>query len=259
MTVPGRGSRRFLLLGDPVGGSLSPVIHRAAFEATGIKGQYEARRVDDAGLRSAIDEIRAGSIAGANVTMPHKSAVTGLVDELERDARLAGAVNTIVPRRGRLFGCNTDVIALRAALAGSVGTLLILGAGGAARAAAVAAAGREACVSARDPAAAESMAHRFGLQIVPWGEPADGATVVNATPLGMAGETLPVGVIAAAGSLLDLAYGLEPTPSVTNALRRGIRVVDGIELLVAQAASSFTAWTGIAAPVEAMTRAARGA
>lgn len=259
MSVAATGSRRFVLLGDPVSGSRSPAIHQAAFEAAGIDGDYQARLVDLAGLGAAIGEIRSGVIDGANVTMPYKSITAGLVDELDDDARRAGAVNTIVAVHDRLVGGNTDVVALRAALAQSVGTVLILGAGGAAKAAAVASAGRDTLVSARSTVAAEAMAVRLGLDTVAWGNPVEGATVVNATPLGMAGETLPPGVVDGARCLLDLAYGAQPTPAVTDALRRGLPVVDGIDLLVAQAAAAFTIWTGIAAPVEAMMRAARPA
>jgi shikimate dehydrogenase len=103
------------------------------------------------------------------------------------------------------------------------------------------------------------MAVRFGLDTVAWGNAEAGATVINATPLGMAGETLPPGVVDGAGCLLDLAYGAEPTPAVAEALRRGLPVVDGIDLLVAQAAAAFSIWTGIAAPVLAMMQAARRA
>ncbi|MEX1207281.1 MAG: hypothetical protein WD652_00955 [Acidimicrobiia bacterium] len=259
MSEAANGSRRFVLLGDPVGGSRSPAIHQAAFETAGIDGHYQARRVDLAGLGAAIGEIRSGAIDGANITMPYKSITAGLVDELDEDARRAGAVNTIVPVHDRLMGRNTDVVALRWALASSVGTVLILGAGGAAKAAAVAAAGRDTIVSARRPAAAEAMAVRFGLDTVAWGDPVEGAIVINATPLGMAGETLPPEVVDGARCLLDLAYGVEPTPAVAEALRRSLPVVDGIDLLVAQAAAAFTIWTGVAAPFEAMMRAARPA
>lgn len=248
---------RFALLGDPVDRSRSPSIHAAALAATGIDGRYEARRVDASGLDEALAEIRSGVLTGANVTMPHKARIVGMVDHLAEDAQRAGAVNTIERVDDRLVGWNTDIGAIRRALGSASGRVLILGAGGAAAAAAVAAVGREALVSARDDRAGADFAGRFGLQVVPWGEAVGGVTVINATPIGMDGEHLPPGLIEHAAGLIDLAYGDDPTPAVAEAQERGLPVVDGIELLVDQAAESFTIWTGVAAPIEAMTQAAR--
>jgi shikimate dehydrogenase len=247
-----------VLLGDPVVRSRSPAIHHAAFRATGVDGRYEARAVDRAGLERAIAEIRSGSIDGANVTMPHKVRAAELVEDLSDEAGLAGAVNTISANAGRLMGANTDVLAIGAALQGFIGPVLILGAGGAAAGAAAAAAGRDAWVSARSPSAARRMADRFGLETVEWGEPVEGGTVINATPLGMNAEPLPPGLVESAGGLIDLAYDDDPTPAVAAARRLGLPVIEGIDLLVAQAAESFTIWTGLEAPLEAMMRAARG-
>jgi shikimate dehydrogenase len=135
--------------------------------------------------------------------------------------------------------------------------VLVLGAGGAAAAALLAVGPERAAVSARRPGAAAVAGAAFGVPSIPWGEAIDGAVVVNATPLGMEGEHLPEGLLAAASGLFDMAYGAQTTPAVAEMRRRGMPVIDGIDLLVAQAAGSFELWTGRAAPVAVMERAAR--
>jgi shikimate dehydrogenase len=248
---------RLVLLGDPVEHSLSPSIFRAAFAAAGIPGSYEAHRVDAAGLAAAIAEIKAGDLDGANVTMPHKRLAAQRCSDLDQDAARSGAVNTLAHRTGGLRGWNTDVRALRDALDGMPdGPLLVLGAGGAAAAAIVAGGGRERMVAARRPDAARDLS--AAAVVGEWGRPVEGAIVVNATPLGMRGEALPERVLGAAAGLIDLAYGSTATRAVTAMRERGAPVVDGIDVLVAQAAASFTIWTGVTAPIEAMERAARG-
>ncbi len=244
---------RLLLLGDPVDHSRSPAIHRAALRHLDIPGSYDARRVDASGMRAAADEIRSGAVDGANVTMPHKVLAASLCDALTADAAFAGAVNTMALRDGVLTGWNTDVIALRALLADMPGDpVLVLGAGAAAASAVAAVVDRPVEVTARRTAAAA----RLGRP-APWGMPRPGALVVNATPLGMRGEPLPKGIVRAAAGLVDLAYGRTPTPASVEAGLLGLPCVDGLQVLVAQAAESFRIWTGREAPVEVMERAAR--
>jgi len=248
---------RVVLLGDPVAHSLSPVIHRAAFAALGIDGSYEARRVDSAGLATALDELRDGVLQGANVTMPHKSLAARECAHLDDDAAAAGAANTLAIREGEVHGWNTDVGAIRERLAGMpAGPVLVLGAGGAAAAALVAAEGRETVVAARRPDAARALAGSTAT-MGEWGLPVRGAIVINATPLGRDAEGLPERVVEAAAGLIDLAYGPSETPGVARMRRRRLPVADGVDILVAQAAASFTIWTGVEAPVEEM-RAAVG-
>ena len=253
---------RLVLLGDPVSHSRSPSIHRAALAACGIAGTYTARRVDAAGVYRAAAEVRAGTLSGANVTMPHKTVAAGAADRLTRAAAAAHSVNTLLARDGEVVGESTDVGALtdvwgRRGLPGDV-PVLVLGAGGAAAAAVVALRGRKVLVSARREAAAAALAAAHpGAVPHPWGAPATGAVVVNATPLGMDGEALPEGVMAAASGLVDLAYGPDPTPAVREAGRRNLPAADGIDVLVAQAARSFRLWTGREAPLAVMEAAAR--
>ena len=257
MTAP---SVRLALLGNPLSHSRSPLIHRAAFAACGIAGEYESREVDASGFAAACGDILAGRLDGANVTMPYKVAAQLRCDELNPDAERAGAVNTLARRDGGLAGWNTDVGALREALASLPDLpVLVLGAGGAASAALVAAAGRRQIVAARRPAAARRLAERVdtGATAGEWGTAVPGVVVVNATPLGMHAEALPGAVLAVAQGLIDLAYGPVETPALAVARSRGIPAIDGVSLLVAQAAASFEIWTGREAPRDAMESAAR--
>ncbi len=254
---------RLVLLGDPVAHSRSPAIHQAALDHLGIPGRYEARRVDGAGLAGAVAELRAGTLDGANVTMPHKAAAAALADRSTGDARRAGAVNTLSVAAGEVRGALTDVGGVRrawqwAGLPDDV-PVLVLGAGGAAGAALLALEGRAPAVSARRPDAAAALAARIGVaaEVVGWGEARPGRVVVNATPLGMGGEPLPAGVLDGALGLFDMAYGAEPTPAVAAFRAAGRPAADGLDMLVAQAAESFTIWTGEPAPVEVMRAALR--
>lgn len=239
-------------------------MHEAALAALGIEGRYLARRVDRAGLEAAAAELRRGELDGANITMPHKARAAELADDLTATAARAGSVNTWVARRGRILGDTTDVPGLTTAAERcglpAEGPVLVLGAGGAAAAALVAFAGRPLALVARRPEAAVELARRVGVEatVLRWGEAVE-AVVVNATPLGMAGESLPPGLVESATGLVDMAYGPTATPAVRAALGRGIPVVDGIAMLAAQAEVAFRLWTGRDAPVGLMEAVARKA
>lgn len=253
---------RLALFGDPIAHSLSPAIHEAALAAAGIPGSYEARRVDAAALSHAVDELRAGTLDGANVTMPHKRSAAAACDELGPNAARAGAVNTLVRVGDTIVGHNTDVAGVRTAWreAGlpAEGPILVLGAGGAAAAALLALEGRPLSISARKAGAGAALASVVGVSAteVAWGESVDGAAIVNATPLGMEGEPLPEAVVAGGEALFDMTYGSDPGPAVTAYRRRGAPVADGEDMLIAQAAESFRLWTGRAADTNAMRAAA---
>ncbi len=255
---------RLVLLGDPVEHSRSPAIHRAALAACGIEGTYRARRVDAEGVRQACREISGGRLDGANVTMPHKRVAARAADRLSDDARRANSVNTLVRRGDEVVGHTTDVEGIRAVWSsmefGAERPVLLLGGGGAAGAALLALEGMDLVVSTRRPGVGARLAEGMGVvcREVPWGEPVAGAVVINATPLGMAGEALPGPVLEAASGLFDMVYGDTVAPSVTAARVRGIPATDGLAMLVAQAAASFELWTGLAAPRDVMERAARG-
>lgn len=244
---------RFLLVGDPVEHSRSPAIHRRAFEVAGLEGEYVARRVGRGRLGHVIEELRRGDVDGLNVTMPLKGEAFESCESLTVEAARSGSVNTVGRRGGAIEGHSTDTVAFRAIFesvpAGS--TLLVLGAGGAARAA-LAAWNGEARVSARDPRQAGTLG-----EVAPWGKGVDGSVLVNATPVGMRGEALPREVVEGAAMIIDLPYGSAPTPLALWARARSTPLVDGLEFLALQAAASFEWWTGAAVDSSLLVEAAR--
>jgi shikimate dehydrogenase len=244
------------LLGDPVSGSLSPRMQNAAFAARGLDWAYVPLPVDAAGLADAVRGLVAQGFAGANVTVPHKTAVAPLCDELDDVAERAGSVNTLVVRDGRVLGSSTDGLAV-AWVVRPGDHALILGAGGAARAVAPALldAGAEsvAVAARREAAAAEFAASSHGVEVATEKEPAD--VVVNATPV--RDEVLVT--LDGVRVVVDLAYRQDgrATALVEAAGAAGIETVDGLEVLVRQGAASFERWTGIEAPVDVMRAAVR--
>lgn len=244
--------------------SRSPAIHTAALAAAGIDGTYEAIRVpDEEAFRTVVERLRRGDLDGCNVTMPHKALAASSVDHLTPSAGRAGSVNTIVRTRGELVGHTTDVTGLRRLWSErdfpTDRPVLVLGTGGAAAAACLAAQGSTVYVSGRRPEAVVELARRSGLPLValPWGAAVVEAVVVNATPLGMHGESLPGRIVALSVALCDLTYGGGTTPAIRDASAAGKKVIDGLDVLVAQAADSFRLWTGRPPSVDAMTAASR--
>ena len=247
--------------------SLSPAIHNAGFEALGLDWTFVALRVAPAELGAAVAGVRALHISGLSVTMPHKSAIGSLLDRLTPGAETVGAVNCVRREGGDLVGYNTDgdglVDALREFGFDPAGRrCLVLGAGGAARAAvfALGAAGAATVgVWSRREAAAAGAATLAG----PAGQPAEARAesydlVVNATPLGMnQADPLPVapGGIAAGQTVVDLVYAAGTTPLLRAASTAGAVVIDGTGPLLRQAARAFELWTGHPAPLEAMRSA----
>lgn len=258
-------SYRLALAGDPVEHSLSPAMHQAALHATGLSGSYRLLRCDEDRLRTVVDELRSGAWDGLNVTMPHKRLAAQLADELTPLARRSGSVNTMMMRRGSVWGHSTDAVAVAQALSAPPfagdSPLLVLGSGGAA-AAVLVAADREVFLAARDFEAAKTLASNHphvDVKLVEFGVAVVGAVVVNATPLGMSGEGLPDGVLDVAGGLIDLPYGPGVTPAVAAGRDRGLPVLDGYQFLAMQAAESFAWWTGRAVEAGVMAEAARNA
>jgi len=256
--------RTVVLLGHGISYSASPAMQTAGFRSAGLPWTYELLDVAPAGLPAAVERLRGPGFAGANVTIPHKLAVIPLIDELDAEAAEVGAVNTI--RRdgaGRLLGSNTDVTGVRAA-AEAVGVdpggarVVVLGAGGSARAVAVALRGAELVYVARRPEAGAGLPGRVCAWSDPgWPELVRGADLLlNATPLGRRGElAAPEAALRQAAAVVDLVYVPGGTPLVRRARELGLRCVDGWEVLLAQGAASFEAWTARAAPVAAMRKA----
>lgn len=251
----------YVVLGDPVDHSRSPAIHNAAFASLGIDARYQARRVDGSGMARAAEELRRGDLAGANITMPHKDLAFRLVDRVMGEAQVAGSVNTWVMDGAVLVGHSTDIPGIRHVWARrqlGAGPVLVLGSGGAAAAALVALTDHDLYLSARRPAAARRLVEVLGstATAVPWSTGME-AVVVNCTPLGMRGESLPDPVLDLATGLFEMAYGWDPTPAEKECRAHGKPVADGIDLLVAQAALSFELWLNVPAPLAVMEQAAR--
>lgn len=282
----------YILFGEPVAHSWSPRLQGAAFAAVGQDAVYVACAVPPSGLAAAFDDLRRhaadGRIGGANITVPHKRAVFDLVDHCDAVAEWCGAVNTIcIEGTGsasvQLHGLNTDVLGLTEALRVSGATLaaqrvMVLGTGGMARAAVVAAfqegAATVRVVSRSLPRAQElldAVAERFRgrlpqLACAGWDDVesllADADVLVHATPLGLhATDASPCRFDQATSALFvqDSVYGEQATPLVRAARARGLRACDGRLPLVYQAAAAFTAWTGRVAPVDIMRRSAGAA
>ena len=253
---------RYAVVGSPVAHSLSPAIQQAAFDHVGVDARYEALEVDAAGLDEVFRKLRDGQLAGANVTMPSKHRAYQEADEVEGDARRAESVNTLVPAQGSIRGISTDIPAIRRVWEERelpVGSVLILGGGGAAAAALVALKGNEIFLATRTNTAAQSLLERLQIEgeVVPWAGPVPGAVIVNATPMGMRGETLPAGILSQSSGLFDMAYGSLPTPSIVAARGLGLPTAEGLDMLVEQAALSFEAWTEHSAPRKEMRAAAQ--
>jgi shikimate dehydrogenase len=247
--------------------SASPQIHSAAFAAAGVDAVYVALDVHPDDLGEAVRGLRAVGCLGVNVTVPHKVSVLDHADVVSDETRAVGAANTLHWRDGRLVADNTDALGLERSLREDVGVrpgdqVLVYGAGGAARAAAVALGRLQAAVRVRArraaaAAAIDDLARAHGARD---GDPRrPPRVVVNATPLGLHGEALPDDLMALGPGqvALDLVY--RPTPFLAAARAGGAIAVDGLGMLVGQAALAFERWTGLPAPIEAMRAAARAA
>lgn len=259
------------IIGWPVDASLSPAIHNAAFAAAGLDWIYVAFPVRPGEVARAIDGMRGLGIRGLNVTMPHKRAVIASLDTLSPAAERVGAVNTITNDGERLLGDNTDGAGFvrflqRDAGAEPNGTkVVVLGAGGAARAvaAALADAGATVKVTARREEQATEIARLAGATATPWERRTDAAgaagLVINATPIGRDDAALPVEADALHENqiVVDLIYHPETTELVRIARERGAQAFNGLGMLLHQAALAFEAWTGVPAPLDAMASAVR--
>jgi shikimate dehydrogenase len=260
------------VIGWPVSGSLSPVIHNAAFAALGLDWAYVPLPVAPGHVVDAVAGLSALGFAGANVTMPHKTEVAHAVGRLTEDARLLDAVNTIVVTAGAVEGANTDAPGFERFLRVDAGfdpagrRALVLGAGGAARACALAL-GRaglaELVVAIREPERGISLARLarelpVEVRVVPFAE-ADRASVdlvVNATPVGRAGEQVPHPPLHPGVLVVDLLYRPAVTPLLQAAREAGAGAYGGLGLLLHQAALSFELWTGQEPPMPVMSAAA---
>jgi len=268
----GQGAiRRFGVAGDPVAHSRSPQMHVAAYEALGIDADYQRLPIPAGLLAETVRALPGSGFSGINVTIPHKESALALADDATEAARAIGAANTLTFSDGRILADNTDAPGLVAALPFDLERkhVLVLGAGGTARAAIWAAksAGAQVHVWNRTASKARILAEEVAVAS------ADAAAsvaardvIVNATSVGMDPAETPESALAAlhlpalgggATALVDFVYRDGGSPLALAAEERRLIVVDGLDLLARQGALSFATWFGVEPPYEIM-RAALG-
>lgn len=265
------------LLGQPVAHSLSPALHNAAFASLGMDAHYEAWDVAPSALGETVARLRQADCMGANVTAPHKQAVVAFMDEVSDEVQALGVLNTIVNQDGRLLGGNTDARGLarwmqQAQIDPAGQRALVLGAGGAARAAVWALADLGASgilvvnrtveraqdvVASLQPFLAGSQLCGGPLNQVARPAPAPWHVVINATSLGHHGAAPDVhpSCYSPGSVAIELAYNPPETGFMVAARQAGARAENGLGMLLHQAALAFERWTGQDAPMRAYEEA----
>ena len=266
----------YAIIGDPIAHTLSPAIHNAAFKSLNMNCVYVPFRVRENDLARAIEGLRSVGVLGLNVTMPHKSRVLRLLDTIDATAKEIGAVNTVVRRNGRFIGYNTDgeaavtVLSRLGSLSGS--KIVILGAGGAASAIAhqLAKAAQSIVILNRTRSNGARLAYEItkrkgaSCQAYPLGrqslrrETARGDVLINTLPVSVFprfGKILiQERLIARDMLLMDVNYESK-SDFLSKARIVGATIIDGIEMLIGQAALSFKLWTSRDAPINVMRKA----
>ncbi|PVX26529.1 MAG: shikimate dehydrogenase [Candidatus Bathyarchaeum sp.] len=277
MRISGK-TRVCAIIGDPVEHSLSPVMHNAAFKELGLNLVYVAFTVTAKELKTAVLGTRSMGFKGLNVTMPHKNAVMNYLDDVDATAKSIGAVNTVLSNHGKLIGYNTDgngaMIALQEnGVYPEEKKLVLLGAGGAAKAIAYQAAQDvdELVILNRTAEKAKKLAESvksFGAKIkcgtlsskVLTEELETADILVNATSVGMhpnvESSPVPSDLLHSDLCVMDIIYNPLHTKLLNDAKAVKAKVVSGIEMLIYQGAVAFEIWTNCPAPVEVMRQAA---
>lgn len=268
------------LIGDPIEHTISPLIHNIAFQKLGLDYIYVAFRVEKSMLKMAVDGVRALNIRGLNVTIPHKVEIIKYLDKVDELAEKIGAVNTVVNEGGKLIGYNTDGPGAIKALQDKGfypkgKRVLMLGAGGAARAIAYYVAKEEPSeiiILNRNVERALEVSGKIGseMDIACKAAKLDEDNIkkalektdllINCTSVGMfpkVNETLvPKAFLKKDMTVMDIVYNPIYTRLLREAADVGCNIIFGLDMLVKQAALSFEIWTGIKAPVEEMRRTA---
>jgi len=278
LTITGK-TRVCGVIGEPIEHTLSPLMHNAAFETLRLDYVFLAFRVKPAQVESAVNGMRALNIRGLNITMPHKSTIIKHLDRVDLSAQIVNSVNTVLNKENLLFGFNTDGVgALKALKENGVELkgrkVLLLGAGGAARAIAytMAKEADELAVLNRTvkqaQALAKLLAKSFNKKISTGSlSPTDiqsnlkdSDILINATSVGMkprAEESpVPLKLLRSNLAVMDIVYNPLETKLAKDSKAAGARVVSGVEMLIYQGAASFELWTGKSAPIEVMRQAA---
>ena len=268
-------SRVYGIVGFPVAQSLSPAMHNAAFHHLGLNAVYVPFPVRPAQLEAAVAGLTAAGICGFNVTIPHKAAILPLLQEVVTEAAAIGAVNTVRQDRGRLIGTNTDGAGFLSSLRHDLGfdpagkTVLLLGAGGAARGIAFAVLGAGAgrlIIANRTQERAEALAAdcraRYSRAIVEGGaltgvDDCAPHLLINATTVGMGDGRAPVDParIGVREAVVDIVYHPAETPLLAHAKRLGLPHANGIGMLLHQGAAAFQFWTDREPPAAVMRAA----
>jgi shikimate dehydrogenase len=266
--------KTYCIIGDPIDHSLSPAIHNAAFTTLGLNCSYIAFRVQEGQLKNSMDSLRAINIGGFNVTMPHKVTVLNYVDGSDKIVEMVGAANTVNNEGGKFHAYNTDVVGfiepLRQRKIDLNGfEVLILGAGGAARAVAVALS-QEKGVSKinifnRDIDRSTNLANivnKSGIETSTISQndvqkiAFRSNLIINTTPLGMKNEQslIKTSSISKESIVYDIVYKPIETKLLENAKTAGAQVIYGYEMLLEQAIASFKIWFRIDPPIESMKK-----
>jgi len=261
------------IIGHPVKHSLSPLMQTEAFKEAGIDAVYVPFEVEPENLEEAVSGLRALSVKGFNVTVPHKERVAELLDFLTEDAELLGAVNTVKNENGELTGYNTDAEGfLRSLIEEGVELsgkrVLMFGAGGAAKAVGYALLkGGVKFLNIvnrnfpRAKAVAELLGKRGNVLVYPLRESTievllkDADLIVNTTSVGMKEDDPPLfdySKIPEGITVVDIIYNPPETPLLKAAREKGCKTVNGLGMLIHQGAVAFEIWTGKKAPVERM-------
>ncbi len=266
------------VIGYPIEHSLSPLMHNAAFQAVGLDYVFLAFKVKSSSVAEAVDGMRALNIRGLNVTMPHKKSVMAGLDRIDLSAQIIDSVNTILNRENLLFGFNTDGVGAVKALKENGVELkgrkvLLLGAGGAARAIAYAVAKEadELAVLNRTAKQAQALAkllEKTTNKRIAYGSLSpsdiknnlqDSDILINATSVGMKPHPnespIPTKLLRKNLSVMDIVYNPLETQLAKDAKEAGAHIVSGVEMLIYQGAAAFEIWTGKSAPVEVMRKA----
>lgn len=271
---------RLSVFGDPVAHSASPPMHNAALLERGLPLQYVRVHVTPEELPSALRHLIQAGFLGTNLTIPHKQAALSHVDEVSRESRLMGAINTVALRDGKLHGFNTDGPGLSAAIhekfgvsLGSQRVLILGGAGGAGRAITVQC-GLEECpsiiIANRNPSKGEELANEITRHLsacissIQMTEEElskaleNSDLLINATPLGMKGDDLsplPDGLLKSHHLVYDTVYSGGQTALLLQAQKAGATSANGLSMLLHQGAKSFEIWFNEPAPLETMRKA----
>lgn len=266
-------SPRAFVIGHPIAHSRSPVLHGHWLKTLGLAGSYEKIDVAPEALREFVAGMAQAGFVGGNVTVPHKTAMLDLVDDLDDDARAIGAVNTLWFANGRLQGSNTDVFGYLASLDSeapdwdaTAGRALVIGAGGAARAIVhgLLQRGLDVHIANRSTAKAEDLSQAFARLPSVHGMDAvsdllgDTDLVVNTTSLGMTGQpplVLPLDRLKPGATVSDIVYVPLETDLLRDARQRGFRTVGGLGMLLHQAVPGFARWFSVRPTVTPELRA----